>query len=103
MNRLHMSVMILGFAVMVGMLVYPPWVAQGADGQSQPMGYGLLWSPPSHNVEVPAIESKWININLSETRKANSVDFGRLLLQEAIAFAVLFGFNRMLSGRSKQA
>lgn len=102
MNRLHMSVMILGFAVMVGMLVYPPWVSQDSDKQL-PMGYGFLWSPPARNVEVPALESRWININLSETRKANSIDFGRLLIQEAIAFAVLFGFNRMIGSRSKEA
>jgi hypothetical protein len=102
MNRLHMSVMILGFAVMVGMLVYPPWIGPGTEDQPEPMGYGLLWSPPTRNVEVPALESRWININLSETRKASSIDFGRLVLQEAIAFAVLFGFNRMLGHRTKQ-
>jgi len=103
MNRARMSVIILGFAVMVGMLMYPPWMHQNRDGQTQPMGYGFIWKPPAKDVEVPTIISKWIDINLTETRQANSIDFPRLIIQEVIALAITFGLAKMLARSPKSA
>ncbi len=71
------AVICLAGAVIVGMLVYPPWkrVANrpGVLHRSEPYGYALLWQPPPQ-------ESIWCIM----------VDYGRLSLQVgAVAVAVL--------------
>lgn len=84
---------------MVLMLVYPPWMLQDKEGKPVPMGYSLIWSPPVRTVTVPAIDTRWFDINLSEEKSANTIDFGRLLLQEVIVLIIVGGLALITGSR----
>ncbi len=102
MDRLRTLVLSIGFIAAVGMLVYPPWTRQDGSGHSQPMGYGFIWNPPERTVETPALLSKWIDINVSELKEANAVDFQRLALQELIVLAIVGGIFMASKRRARR-
>jgi hypothetical protein len=100
MNQTQKIVILIGLIVMVGMVVYPPWTSVDEEGKASSMGYGFLWQPPEVNNEARGnIFGIKINIQLKSTR-ANSLDYGRLLMQEGVAALVIGGIFA-LAGKTK--
>ncbi|MBP6745855.1 hypothetical protein KA344_11515 [bacterium] len=90
MNMQKIAVLI-GLIVMVGMVIYPPWQSVDADGQASAMGYSFLWKPPEvQNIAHANLLGLDINVKLKSTT-ADSIDYGRLLVQEAVVAVVIGG------------
>ncbi len=82
--------------VMVGMLIYPPWVHQEENGEIKPMGYGFIWQPPQRE-----LSAEFLGLRFSASEEANSIDFARLAAQELAALALLAsaaGLSRLMNG-----
>ena len=91
MTQAQKLAILIGLILMVGMAVYPPWISVDEDGKATSMGYSFLWKPPEINNEARGnLFGIKINIQLKSTR-ANSLDYGRLLLQEGVAALVIGG------------
>ena len=90
MNMQKIAVLI-GLMVMVGMVIYPPWQSVDADGKASAMGYSFLWKPPEvQNIAHANMLGLDINVKLKSTT-ADSIDYGRLLVQEAVVAVVIGG------------
>lgn len=95
-------VIILGIVIMAGMAISPPWQSIDQDGKAVAMGYSFLWKPPViQNKATGNLFGIEIDINLKSTR-ANSIDYGRLLMQEAVAALVVAGIY-LLVGKGKKS
>ncbi|CAN5224178.1 hypothetical protein BH11CYA1_BH11CYA1_48020 [soil metagenome] len=92
---------VIGLIVMVGMVLYPPWQSVDEDNKASAMGYSFLWKPPEVQNAVHAnLLGLDINVKLKST-KANSIDYGRLLVQEAVALLVIGGVWALGAKKSK--
>ncbi len=92
----------LGIVIMIAMAIYPPWQSIDQDGKVVAMGYSFLWKPPEvQNKATGNLFGIEIDINLKSTR-ANSLDYGRLLIQEAVVALVVAGVC-LLVGKGKKS
>ncbi len=82
---------VIGLIVMVGMVIYPPWQSVDSDNKASAMGYSFLWKPPEvQNIAHANVFGLDINVKLKSTT-ANAIDYGRLLVQEAVVAIVIGG------------
>lgn len=99
MTRAQISILIASVAVMIGMVLLPPWVHHNDDGARQSMGYGPLWQPPVAKQEE-GINIFGLKLEVEEQIRASKVDWERLILQ-SLAVLVAGGAAYAIAGRGR--
>jgi hypothetical protein len=83
MNHAQKTILFVGALVIGLMGLYPPWLRIEPDKPAVPMGYGLLWDPPT---QMKAERANLFGIELQldiGPVTGNRIDWSRLLTQWA--------------------
>lgn len=80
MSKTQLLILVMSVAVLLGMVLLPPWMHQANDGGRQSMGYGPIWHPPVVNQEQ-GINIFGLKLEVEEQVRATRIDWERLLLQ----------------------
>lgn len=95
--------MILALVAISALVIYPSWNYVDDDGHKQNLGHGLIWKPPVAKQKAEAnILGFAIDIDL-DSKRANSIDMGLLLLQVSAVAVVALGLTAVLKAGGKTA